>query len=281
MALVSKILESTLPIGSTSVVFTDSDIPNSLIRVFTNKSDVIPTSVNLSGTSITVSFESQTSLLYVALEITKSGLEVIDNLLSDSNSHALSANQGMILKGLIDGIVIPDVVNDLTSDSTTDALSAAQGKVLKGLIDAIVIPTVPEDINDLDDVNISSPINGQALVYNNGSWTNGTITAGSGFNYSENETEVGTWLDGSKIYQKTIVLTNEMIVQPATWTSLGVTITGISKIVYCEATADNGGSFAYYPLMGYYDSGNDVIKILSCRYNSTIYLKNITVRYLK
>ena len=35
----------------------------------------------------------------------------------------------------------PDVVDNLTSTSTTDALSANQGKVLKGLIDAALVST--------------------------------------------------------------------------------------------------------------------------------------------
>ena len=177
MAVVSKILETTLTIGNTSVVFTDNDIPNSLIRVFTNKPDVIPTSITMSGSSITVSFTAQTSILYVALEIVKSGFSIIDSLTSTSDNDALSAKQGKILKDAIDGIVIPtvpDVINNVTSDSTTDALSAAQGKYLKGLIDAI--PTVPQNIDDLDDVDISTPINGQVLKYNSVSekWENVT-----------------------------------------------------------------------------------------------------------
>lgn len=73
---------------------------------------------------------------------------VVENVLtSESAVNALSANQGKVLKGLIDtmktkldgiatGANKTTVENILTSTSTTNALSANQGKVLKGLIDA-------------------------------------------------------------------------------------------------------------------------------------------------
>ncbi len=56
---------------------------------------------------------------------------VEDSLTSTSANNALSANQGRVLNGKI-----PSIVDSLTSDSTTSALSAKQGKELKALIDA-------------------------------------------------------------------------------------------------------------------------------------------------
>lgn len=56
---------------------------------------------------------------------------VVDNLDSTSTTSALSANQGRVLKGLVDGkLAKSDVVNSLSDTSTTKALSAAQGKAL-------------------------------------------------------------------------------------------------------------------------------------------------------
>lgn len=52
-------------------------------------------------------------------------IRVIDNLTSSSSAEALSANQGVVLKGLI-----PAVTDNLTSSSKTNALSASQGKRL-------------------------------------------------------------------------------------------------------------------------------------------------------
>lgn len=67
--------------------------------------------------------------------------EVLDYLTSTNTTAALSANQGRVLKGLIDNINSTTVVNSLTSTSTTNALSAAKGKELKTLVDGKVAST--------------------------------------------------------------------------------------------------------------------------------------------
>ncbi len=59
--------------------------------------------------------------------------KIIANLLSTSDTDALSASQGAVLKGLI-----PIVVDDLTTSDSEKALSAKQGVVLKGLIPPVV-----------------------------------------------------------------------------------------------------------------------------------------------
>lgn len=94
-----------------------------------------------------------------------SSVNVVDGLDSDSSTDALSAKQGKVLKGMIDGkqdeisdlssirsgaakgstaLQTSDVVNNLTSDSTTKALSAKQGKTLKDLVDGVA-----DDADDL------------------------------------------------------------------------------------------------------------------------------------
>ena len=131
--VVRKILEKTLTAGSTSISFTDSDIPNSLIRVYSSKSNLFPVSQTLSGNVITITYEAQSSDTGIALEIVKQGLDIVD---------------------------------DVTSDDSDKALSAKQGKALKTLIDNIVIPTVPENITDLDDVAVSDIQDNQVLAWN-------------------------------------------------------------------------------------------------------------------
>lgn len=174
MALVSKILEATLAAGSTSVTFTDSDIPNSLIRVYSSDSTIIPESRILSGTSLTVIYAPQTNAIGVAVEIVKQGLDIVD---------------------------------DLISTDTDKALSAKQGKTLKDLIDAIVIPTVPENITDLDDVDVNDIENGQVLAWDEVSekFINVNQSGGTGgVNYSTEEQDTGLkWIDNKPIYQKT------------------------------------------------------------------------------
>lgn len=66
---------------------------------------------------------------------------VEDNLVSTNKNTALSANQGRVLKQMIENIPqgggggSTTIVDNLTSTSTTSALSANQGKVLKDMID--------------------------------------------------------------------------------------------------------------------------------------------------
>lgn len=71
-------------------------------------------------------------------------VNVIDELTSESTVDALSANQGRVLKGLIDSANGVDVVNNLTSTSETSALSAYQGKVLNDKIDTLDNGLSPE-----------------------------------------------------------------------------------------------------------------------------------------
>lgn len=56
--------------------------------------------------------------------------EIVDVLTSTDTDKALSANQGKVLKDLINNIPQVTVNDSLTSTSTTEALSAAQGKAL-------------------------------------------------------------------------------------------------------------------------------------------------------
>ena len=123
--VVRKIFESTLIAGSTTVTFTDSDIPNSLIRIYTTDSNLFPAQTTLSGNTVTVTFEAQSSNIGVALEIVKAGLDIIDNLTSDNAEAALSAKQGKALKDLIDAMGSP-ALSDLTDvdfDSLTESRS--------------------------------------------------------------------------------------------------------------------------------------------------------------
>lgn len=64
--------------------------------------------------------------------------DVLDYLTSSDKTRPLSANQGRVLKELIDNVGGSTVVNSLTSTSTTAVLAANQGRVLKGLVDGKV-----------------------------------------------------------------------------------------------------------------------------------------------
>lgn len=64
-------------------------------------------------------------------------ISVVDNLNSTSPTDALSANQGHILKELIDSLPQLNVEDNLESVSKTNPLSANMGRELKRLIDSI------------------------------------------------------------------------------------------------------------------------------------------------
>ena len=70
--------------------------------------------------------------------------ELVDDLTTGGHDKVLSAEQGKVLKGLVDNVDIP-IVNDLTTGGEGNALSAEMGKTLKGLIDSQTFPIV----NDL------------------------------------------------------------------------------------------------------------------------------------
>lgn len=116
-------------------------------------------------------------------------VNVVNSLTSDSTSDALSAKQGKVLKGLVDGklpinqgsenagkyMKVADdgsveyaagggggsisVIDNLTSDSSTDALSAKQGKALKTLIDTESGTRLSADVTleiEIDNINASA-----------------------------------------------------------------------------------------------------------------------------
>lgn len=182
MALIRKIIESTLIAGQTDITFTDADIPNSLLRVYATLDSLFPISQTITGNSIKITYEAQSSNVGIALEIVKEGLQVIDNL---------------------------------TSDDVDNALSAKQGKQLKTLIDNIVIPTVPENITDLDDVEVTDIENNQVLAWDaiNSKFKNVDQSGGGGGGevYSDQETVIGTFtLEGvtKPVYRKVIPFGN-------------------------------------------------------------------------
>ena len=63
-------------------------------------------------------------------------------------------------------------------------------------------------LSGLSDVTLTTPTNGQVLKYDGSKWVNGTGGGSSGHTYSTTEQEIGTWVDGSTLYEKTISLQN-------------------------------------------------------------------------
>ena len=156
--VVTKILETTLAAGVTSVQFTDSDIPNSLIRVFCNDADLIYTSLSLTGNTLTVTYPAQNVNKSIALELVKAGLDIVDNLSTDDATKALSAKQGKALDDKIDALDLEDLYNvSVTEASNGDILIYYGGEWIN-------VPA-KNNITDMDDVSVTSIQDGQILAW--------------------------------------------------------------------------------------------------------------------
>ena len=92
-------------------------------------------------------------------------------------------------------------------------------------------------------------------------YTKTTDTAGSGtwtpqgvpaVHYSTEEQVVGTWIDGSTIYEKTLTLASEITLDTSNWTSVGVSLTGIGMPISVEARDSRGANSAV--IVDFFDS---------------------------
>ena len=246
--LVRKILETTLAAGDTSVTFTDSDIPNSLIRVYSTDPDLMPVEQSLTGTTLTITYEAQSSAKGIAVEMVKQGLEIVDNLISSD---------------------------------TDKALSAKQGKVLKDAIDGIVIPTVPESITDLDDVTFTDPTNGQVLKYQNGIIINADESGGGSYpNYSKTEEVLCNWINNTAIYKIVYEFDSALSVSynSITNTSIDTTNMGlVIKAIGINADGTNYGTLLADPTR----SSHTVLGLQANRNGANANIKYLILEYTK
>lgn len=202
-----QIEEFELAAGTTDIVYTTtSGLDNSLIGIYNDHYGVYPANVAIEGSGVQqrlhITYDTQTFNMNVAVLFLKGDLTINNTLTSNSETDALSAKQGKVLKDLIDNIQVTGALSDLDD---VDLTSLAGGDIL--VYDGInqkwinmALPTIPTDINDLDDVIITSPSNGQALVYDNGDWINGNVSGSSSDDYTLTETRIGTYL-GKPLYR--------------------------------------------------------------------------------
>lgn len=281
--VVRKILETTLTAGSTTVTFTDADIPNSLIRTYCTDSDLYPISLSLTGTVLTITYEAQSSNVGVALEIVKEGLQVIDNLTSSDTNNALSANQGKVLKDTIDGLTAPA----LTELSDIDFVSLADGDII--VYDSVSekfvnqsMPSIPSSITDLDDVSVTSIQNGQILKYNSltEKFENGNESAAGGVSYSTSEQDTGLkWVDNRTIYQKTFDLGSDVSISYNGWTTLNDAIIPNLEMIITSYGTNTGGT--YTPLQCSYFADTKKLQVQTPRNGYAQNVRYITVTYVK
>ena len=240
--IVRKIIERVLTVGQTSIVITDTDIPYSLIRVYSNDPDLMPVQRVLTGNTLKIDYEAQTSEKYVAVELVKQGLEIIDSLESTDANSALSANQGKVLKELIDSLTpIRELVE--LDDVSADNPQAGDILMYNSTTEKWTkynLPDIPSYLEQLGDVVIDSVANGQVLTFNGAYWTNETPS--SGINYTTTETVIGSW-NSDILYRKIFEYSGSGIAcNPNTWTKLSF-ITGVNKVKDARAFDSNGTLF--------------------------------------
>ena len=81
--------------------------------------------------------QAKATELQSAIDAKVAKTDIVDNLVDGGSDKVLSAEQGKVLKGLIDGKTSVTVNNTLTSDAEGEALSAKQGKELKTALDTV------------------------------------------------------------------------------------------------------------------------------------------------
>jgi hypothetical protein len=132
------------------------------------------------------------------------------------------------------------------------------------------------DLDDLDDVSISSATSGQVLTYNGATWENADNRSWQA--YSTTEQVVGTWIDGSIVYEKCIILNNGIDIQVSNtnWTDTGVTFADVDKFIDAFGIG-NDGSYQGQ-ILAYTD--NDILKLQTPR-NDVGWVAILYVRYTK
>lgn len=277
--VVRKIIERILEVGQTSVTITDTDIPGSLVRTYSNDPDLMPVQIVLTGSTLKIDYEAQTTDKYVAVELVKQGLDIIDNLESTDTDAALSAKQGKVLKDLVDYIT---PIRNLTELDDVLVTNLTDGDILKYDAEAemfvnYALPDIPVYLGDLGDIVLNTVTQGQVLTYNGAYWTN--EEPAGGINYSTSETVIGTWIDGKPLYQKTFVLTNPLTINANAWGTVDTLSERINVIDVEGVLVDVSGEYVYYVVGANCDT-NNVLTVLNYR-NMAIQLNRITFRYTK
>ena len=108
----------------------DNQVNTNENNINTNTGSITTNTSNI--TTNTININNNTTDIATKVNIT----DIVDDLITGGTNVPLSAEQGKVLKGLIDSSVNIIVEDVLTSSSTMNALSANQGKVLKAYVDA-------------------------------------------------------------------------------------------------------------------------------------------------
>lgn len=157
-------------------------------------------------------------------------------------------------------------INNISTDGDNITLTYRDGKVATlGDLDGLV-----KKIVDCEDVEITDLQAGDSLVWDvtTGKWKNQANT----HVYSTTEQIVGTWVDGSTIYEKTITGLSFTTVLDG-WADSGASLSDVDKVIRCEcgqnvssmieicfAKVDNGELYIWTTNRVTYEFNNIVIQ---------------------
>lgn len=159
-------------------------------------------------------------------------------------------------------------IQRLYKDLTPGSYSSGQTKILT--------------VGDIVD-NLTSAISSAPLSARQGKVLNEKIQAIS--NYSTTEVDTGgTWIDGSTIYKKTVVIAS--LGTAGSTTAVAHGITNLSKIIKIEGVSQSGTNFTILP---YADGGNNDIGVYVNSTNVCVYSQanrtgqsaDVTIYYTK
>ena len=121
------------------------------------------------------------------------------------------------------------------------------------------------------------PMDYVAVTFQYTKTTDSAISIGSDTDYSTEEKIVGTWIDGSPIYQKTVDFGSDVEIDNVSmWTRTTISATSIDKYMFAIGINTVG---AVFPLMASTQDG--VVALQVCRDNAKANVRYCTIRYTK
>lgn len=201
--------------------------------------------------------------------------DAVENVQVDDMTGASASTDGA--HGLVPAPLAGDEDKYLKGDGTWAAVQAGAGA-----------------LSGLSDVDLITPTNGQALVYDgaNSKWVNGNVSGGGNTLviqdasiYSTDEQQIGVWIDGKPLYQKTIEIAS--LPQNSSFQSFAHNITSIDTVAYSDVICKQSDGDVWYPIPTARNSSN--MLVLSVNKTTVDILNNwypmidvrATIRYTK
>ena len=205
--------------------------------------------------SNTININNNTTDIATKVDIT----DIVDDLVSGGTTVPLSAEQGKVLKALVDSSVNIIVEDVLTSSSTINALSANQGRVLKGQVDTKVAENAAITAN----TNTKITYDAKGLVTAGSAATTADINASTDRNYV---TDAEAVIIGNTSGTNTGDQTAAEVVSTATGAIVATDVQSAIAELEAEKLALAGGTMS-----GDIDMGtNDISNIGNATINGTL-----------